>query len=432
MAQSLAQFDRVTGPDLIARTTGLDDFISSVEQTGALPYRRVRSSAPGVSTALASHAESRTGALGADGLNLTSQDYLSLNHHPAIREAVRTALDTWGVHSAGSPVLTGQSLQSLALEQALADHLRCGYVALTPTGWSASHSAVTAFVRPTDAIVMDVLAHASLQGAARSATGRITRVPHNDLAAIESAVRRIRSTDTTNGLLIITEGIFSMDSDTPQLKELVALARTWSATLLVDIAHDYGVCGPTGGSMLEAQGVLGEVDIVVGAFSKACASNGGFVGFRDPRAMSWFQLNGSAYAFSNALGPLQIAAAHAAIDIIRSPEGALRRERVLANAAGLRDQLSRRGHPALGIVSPLVMVPVGPDERVGQQALPTLAAAGVWVNYVGHPAVRRTQTRLRLQLMADHTPEALTCAGEAIAQALDTVLPPREQLDPSA
>ena len=146
-----------------------------------------------------------------------------------------------------------------------------------------------------------------------------------------------------------------MDSDTPHLAELVALSRECDARLLVDVAHDFGAMGEYGGGQPEVYGVLGEVDFVVGAFSKSVATTGGFLTSNSESAREFVRMFGGPQTFSSAITPVQTAVALAAPDVIRSPEGARRRGAVLRNAARLRDGLTGRGLEVMGdVVCPVV------------------------------------------------------------------------------
>src|SRR5207244_2190884 len=137
--------------------------------------------------------------------------------------------------------------------------------------------AITGLIRPNDHVIVDNLAHACLQQGAHAATQNVRRHDHLDIAAVHSHLQEIRANDTKNGILVVTEGLFSMDSDTPDLQTLQALCHEYEATLLVDVAHDLGAIGPGGTGFLGIQDMLGKVDLVVGAFSKTFASNGGFL-----------------------------------------------------------------------------------------------------------------------------------------------------------
>ncbi|MCA9050251.1 MAG: aminotransferase class I/II-fold pyridoxal phosphate-dependent enzyme, partial [Planctomycetaceae bacterium] len=144
-------------------------------------------------------------------MNFASQDYLSLAAHPEVHRAAVEAISEFGVHSAGSPALTGNTSLSLQLEQKLADMLNMQQTVLFPTGWAAGFGTITALVRPDDHIVMDELSHACLQQGAAAATKNVIHHPHLDVASVRRTLSEIRSSDSKNGTLVVTEGLFSMD-----------------------------------------------------------------------------------------------------------------------------------------------------------------------------------------------------------------------------
>lgn len=258
LGKSVANFARPSGPDLLARTDRLFQWAESRRKANAWPYARALNTAP------KANAEIRyeTGQVGG-GINLASQDYLGLSSHPAVHAAAVEAIGRFGVHSAGSGALLGNTSMSLQLEQAIAETLHTPHALLFPTGWAAGFGVVVALVRPDDHIVMDELAHACLQSGANAATKNVVRVQHLDTEAFRAAIQKIRAVDNKNGILVITEGVFSMDSDSPDIRSLQAICTEYGATLLVDIAHDFGSIGPGGTGQIGLQGMLGKVGAVL-------------------------------------------------------------------------------------------------------------------------------------------------------------------------
>ena len=386
-----------TGADLLARWGGHQRFWDARMAAGLDPYSRSSISRIGPECAVVNGAGERL-----VGVNFASQDYLSLASHPAICAAGQEAIARWGVHSAGSIVLQGGSAPLMVLEERLGELLSCREVAVFPTGWAAGYGVIRALVRETDHIVLDALAHACLQEGAVNATRNIHRVPNCNLDSVVQRLARIRARDATAGVLVVTETLFSMDSTVPDVKGLQAACRQYGATLLVDAAHDLGAIGEGGLGFLGAQGMVGEVDVVMGSFSKSFVSNGGFVasnavGLRQALRAFAFPL-----LFSNALSPVQASVVGAALDVVRAPEGAERRRRLMRNTRRLREGLAARGFEVLGQPSAIVPVRLG---AVAHARLMTRAAlgAGALVNLVEHPAVSRQNSRWRLQVMADHS-----------------------------
>lgn len=420
---SFAEFARPSGPDLIARTAAIVPWIQARREAQVWPYARATAGASGPTTR--AEAESRERVR--EGLNFATQDYLSLSEHPAIVAAAHEAIREYGVHSGGSSALQGRSHLSRSLEREIGDTLQMEEVVLFSSGWGAAFGAVTALVRPDDHIVMDRLAHASLQTGASAATRNITRVEHLSIDALRKALVEIRASDAQNGILVITEGLFSMDSDSPDLRATQQLCREFQATLLVDVAHDFGSLGPGGTSHIGRSGMLGEIDIVMGAFSKTFASNGGFVATRHPGVRSYIEAYGGPHMFSNAMSPIQVATVREALRIVRSPEGEQRRAALMANVDALRSTLASHGLECLG--DPSAVVPV----LIGHTPLARLASGGVlrrglFANLVEFPAVGVRAARFRMQVQAGHTPqqarEAAALLADAVAEARHTLSRP--------
>ncbi|MDZ7895174.1 MAG: aminotransferase class I/II-fold pyridoxal phosphate-dependent enzyme [Sphingobium sp.] len=337
-----------------------------------------------------------------DGVNFASQDYLSLNSHPAILETAIQTMRDFGVHSAGSPALVGNTSLSIALEQKIGEFLGYDHVALFPTGWAAGFGVIKGLVRPSDHIVMDALSHACLQEGAQAATRNIHLFRHNQVETVRDKLAKIRANDTENGILVVTESLFSMDSDTPDIAAIQALAHEYNATLVVDVAHDLGNLGPTGRGFIEIQNMLGKVDVVMGSFSKTFASNGGFVAARGRAVKEYMRYYSSPNTFSNALSPAQAAIVGKAFDIIGSAEGAQLREKLMTNILMLRSLLSGCGLETYGDPSAIVCVKMAgePLARLTARRLPGL---GMLSNLVEFPAVPKGQPRFRMQVMANHS-----------------------------
>src|SRR5262249_2764926 len=151
-------------------------------------------------------------------------------------------------------------------------------------------------------------------------TRNVHRARHLSTEVFVRHLRRIRATDTRNAILVVTEGIFSMDGDSPDLQALQEACREYDATLLVDVAHDLGAVGPDGTGVLGLQGLVGKVDLVVGSFSKVFASNGGFVATSSPAIREYLRPYAPSHTFSNAISPPQCAAVLTALNIVRSVE----------------------------------------------------------------------------------------------------------------
>jgi 7-keto-8-aminopelargonate synthetase-like enzyme len=407
-----AQFSQPRGADLLRRTEPVEAWHNARSADGLWQYARSLDGAPHPIASIRDES-----GLGARGINFASQDYLSLASHPQVLEAAARALREAGPHSAGSAVLLGNTRTSLALEEAIAGLVATEHVALFPTGWGAAFGAITALVQAQDHIVIDQFAHASLRQGASAATPNVSINRHLDVGHVRELLGAIRARDTEHGILVVTEGLFSMDSDTPDLAALQALCHEFGATLLVDVAHDLGAMGPGGGGCIAQQGMLGRIDLVMGAFSKSFASNGGFVATASRAVKRHLQLYAGPHMFSNALSPVQAAVILECIQIIRSDEGDGLRADLMRNVDGLRAHLAAEGLHCMGIPSAIVPVLIG-SEKVSRLTGKLLFEQSVFVNQVEFPGVPVGASRLRLQLMSNHNMQQIKRAAPIIGQTV--------------
>jgi 7-keto-8-aminopelargonate synthetase-like enzyme len=343
------------------------------------------------------------------GVNFASQDYLSLSSHPVIKAAAIETIERCGVHSAGSPALVGNTSHSVALERKIAEFVEMDHVVLYPTGWAAGFGVVKGLVRSADHVVMDMLAHSCLQEGAHAATNNVHLFRHLDNAYCRNVLAKIRAKDAQNGILVVTEGLFSMDSDTPDLRTLQALCHEYNATLVVDVAHDLGCLGKDGRGHIGMQNMLGEVDVVMGSFSKTFASNGGFVACNSRAVKEYLRFYSAPATFSNALSPAQAATILRAFEMVESVEGRVLRLELLANVISLRRELEQAGLDYYGDPSAIVCVKMGSEglARLVSRRLPEL---GLIANLVEFPAVPKGAARIRMQVMASHTEKNITDA----------------------
>jgi len=396
---SLRDFRDLHGTDLIGRVTPFHHWQCVRRNHGLWPYSRATEEAPRRICAARDDSGHRF-----RGVNFGSQDYLSLASHPDIKDVAKATIDEYGVHSAGSSALFGNTKYSLRLEQTIAEFLGVHHAVLYPTGWAAGYGVIRGLIRDDDHVVMDGLSHACLQEGAHAATRNVHLHGHLNLDSVRRHLRRIRERDAANAILVVTESLFSMDSDTPDLRALQTLCREFRATLLVDVAHDLGCLGPNGRGHIGLQGMTGEIDLVMGSFSKTFASNGGFVACNAPAVKQYLKYYGSSATFSNALSPVQCATVLKAFEIVQSDDGQHLRDRMLDRATYLRARLRRADFEVIGEPSAIVPVVAG-SEGLGRVASRRLAQLGAVANLVEYPAVAKGKARFRLQVMAQHTRE---------------------------
>jgi glycine C-acetyltransferase len=420
LTKNNAYFANPKGRSLVTRLDNYNEWISERHLCGVWPYSRQLCTSP--------QPEAEIAYLGhppRKGINLAVQDYLSLSTHPAIQEVATFTIREFGVHSAGSAMLLGNSWLSSRLERAISQLLDLEHVLLFPTGWAAGYGTIKGLIRENDHVVLDALAHACLQEGASCATENIYKFKHLNNNDAEQHLKNIREKDEDNAILVVTEGLFSMDSDSPNIKELQDICRKYDASLLLDVAHDLGALGQNGTGSLGIQKMIGQVDFVMGAFSKTFASNGGFLASNHYAVKQYLKWFANPFTFSNAMSPIQCAVVAKAFEIIQTQEGKLLRERLFDVATTFRAHLTERGLTILGAPSAIVPVLVG-RESVARIASKEVSQRGVFTNLIEFPAVGLGAARFRCQLMANHehahVEEAawaihasINCAQEAVS-----------------
>jgi 7-keto-8-aminopelargonate synthetase-like enzyme len=413
---SVRDFRVPGGADLLGRTEGFFKWQNLRRQNGLWPYSRATEEGP--STVCSAQDDSGNKMR---GVNFASQDYLSLSSHPAIKATAKETIERCGVHSAGSPALVGNTSYSVALERRIGDFLKMEEVVLYPTGWAAGFGVIKGLVRSADHVVMDMLSHSCLQEGANAATTNVHLFRHLDNDYCRKILTKIRAKDKENGILVVTEGLFSMDSDTPDLAALQALCHEFNATLVVDVAHDLGCLGEDGRGHIGIQNMLGKVDVVMGSFSKTFGSNGGFVACKSRAVREYLRYYSAPATFSNALSPVQAATVLKAFDIIESIEGRVLRLALMANILSLRHELREAGLEYYGDPSAIVCVKMGTEglARLVSKRLPEM---GLIANLVEFPAVPKGAARIRMQVMANHS-------VQNIADAVETLKTARQQAE---
>jgi 7-keto-8-aminopelargonate synthetase-like enzyme len=414
LSGSLANYAHLTGSNIISRLDHFYEWYSIRQQTGTWHYSRRLQTAPGTTISTIDAQQNEF-----SGINFASQDYLGLSAHPDVINAAREALLTFGPHGAGSPFAVGQSTITTALEEKLKTLTGMEHVMVYPTGWASGFGSIMGLVRKDDYIVIDNLAHACLNlGAACAARKHVYKFDHLDHTHLKQVLNDIRARDTINAILVVTEGIFSMNSDTPDLQQTQAICHEYNATLLVDVAHDLGSMGPGGTGQIGLQGMKGRVDFVMGSFSKCFASNGGFFATHSPAVLEYLKSFSSPYVFTNAISPVQAASVLQATKIITSAEGEERRQHLDRLSKYMRAAFEKKQQVCLGIPSAVVPVMVKQKSvaRLIQRILP---AKNIIAMIAEYPVVPLLEPRFRLQVMATHTHDQIITGVDRICEAIE-------------
>jgi 7-keto-8-aminopelargonate synthetase-like enzyme/DNA-binding NarL/FixJ family response regulator len=418
---SMRDFRELRGKDLIARVGNFYEWQRLRRSQGLWPYSKATEQAP-----LAVTSARDDSGLRFSGLNFATQDYLGLSSDPEIKEVAKAVVDEYGVHSAGSSALAGNTKYSLRLEQTISEFLNLEHTVLYPTGWAAGYGVIKGLVRPNDHVVLDGLAHACLQEGAYSSTSNVHLHGHLNVDSVRRHLKRIRAKDAENGIMVVTESLFSMDSDSPDLRAMQELCREYDATLMVDVAHDLGAMGQSGRGFIGMQGMTGQIDIVMGSFSKTFASNGGFVACNSPAVKQYLKFYGCSATFSNALSPVQAATVTRAFEIVKSEKGEQLRWKLLKRVVQMRDALAAVGLSVIGDPSAIVPVLVG-DEALARMVSRRLPELEVIANLVEYPAVAKGNARFRLQMMPSHTDENVMELAARLRAAVDLTQPEYEE-----
>jgi 8-amino-7-oxononanoate synthase len=343
-------------------------------------------------------------------LDLCSNDYLGLAGHPALAEAAARAARERGAGATASRLIVGNSREYERLEAALAGHKGTEAALVLGSGYSANVGVVPALAGRGDAIFSDELNHASVVDGCRLSRADVHVYRHRDLDHLEQLLRESRAARK----LIVTESVFSMNGDTAPLGELVELKARHGAALLVDDAHGAGVFGPHGEGLAHELGAADGVDLHLGTFSKAFGGYGAYVAGRE----TWIRLLQNrcrSLIYSTALPPPVIAAAAAALELVREAHEA--RRAVRAKAERFRTRLGELGLDTCGSTTQIVPLLVGDSARALRLSA-ALEERGVLCVAIRPPTVPDGTARLRFSLSAAHDDGDLERALTALGQSL--------------
>ena len=338
-----------------------------------------------------------------------SNNYLGLTHHPYVLERAREALYRYGSGCTGSRFLNGTLDLHEELERRLAVLMGAESALVFSTGYQTNLGVISALATRGSVIIHDRLNHASLLDGAQLASGELVRYAHNDMAALRRALER--NADAA-GILISTDGVFSMEGNIVDLPTVLELADEFGARVLVDDAHSVGVLGKNGGGTGEHYGVQDRVDLTMATFSKSFASIGGAVAGPE-EVIHYLKHHARPLIFSASMPPSAVATVLACLDVMeREPE---RRRTLWENADYLRGGLSAQGFDVGVSETPIIPVTTGDIEHTFV-FWRELFDAGVFTNPVLPPAVPESACRLRTSVMATHTTDQLDRVLDAFAR----------------
>jgi 8-amino-7-oxononanoate synthase len=355
---------------------------------------------------------------------LGSNNYLGLTADERVMAGARDALARYGTGLTGSRLLNGTTPLHLELEHELAEWMGTEDAIVFTTGQQANVGTLATLLGTGDTVVIDSADHASLLDGALLSRAKLRAFRHNRMDKLQSTLEK--AVGDGGGVLVVVDGVFSMEGDVAPLREIAALSERFGARLMVDEAHAVGVLGARGAGTAELLGVEDRADLRMGTFSKSLASCGGFVA-GDADVIEFLKIQSRAFLFTASGVPAAVGAALAALRVIRSAEGRELMARVLANAQHLNRGLHELGFDVVEpspvtsaagtpetIITPIVPVRVGEDWQAGL-LWRALWDAGVFTNVAVHPAVPPGGALLRTSVMATHDAAVIDRALDAFA-----------------
>jgi 8-amino-7-oxononanoate synthase len=394
-----------TAIDVFAKVRGHErsEQLSAAREADILPYFRTLDGPAGPVVRME----------GAERVMLGSNNYLGLTADPRVMAGARQALEQYGTGLTGSRLLNGTIDLHLELEREIADWMGTEDAIVFTTGHQANVGTLGTLLAPGDTVIADSGDHASILDGCLLSRAKLRPFRHNRLDKLEKQLQR--AGEDGGGVLVVVDGVFSMEGDVAPLPQIIELCQAYGARLMVDEAHGAGVLGARGAGTAEHFGVESQVDLRMGTFSKSLASCGGFIA-GSAEVIDYLRVASRAFLFTAAAVPAAVGAALAALRVIRSEDGPPLLKQVHDNAAYLTQGLQQRGYKVIEseVVTPIIPVLVEDDWKA-VLLWKALYDAGVFVNVALHPAVPPGGALLRTSVMATHDTATLDRALDAFA-----------------
>lgn len=411
---------REQNPDILDKASEMDETDKVFDRTNFHWPNKMTTSPPGPITTGYDFLNHKPFS----GVNFATQDYMSLCHHRGSLAACIEAVKQYGTHSGGSPLFFGRHPYYLEVIKSMKRAFKELYPEPQPVvysaGWMAGFGVVSSLVGKNDFVIMDELAHNCLVNGAKASMATIYRTKHLDEDAMISKLKALRTANSKAGIVLVTESLFSMDSDCPNLAKLQQAAKQYDAVLIVDSAHDMFGHGKRGlGNAGDKITDFSNV-VLVGSGSKCLANNFGWAVSGRSNYPNLIQYYSGPFTFSNALAPGVAASVTHNIDLLMSEEGERRRRLCLANSEYIRKKLTDAGFEVIGDPSPIVVVLIG-SEFISRGIANLMYLEGFVINSVEFPGCEPGDSRLRLQIQCDHTTEQLDQFVAALVKILPVV-----------
>jgi len=337
---------------------------------------------------------------GRDTILLGTYNYMGMTFDPDVLDAGQQALVDYGSGTTGSRVLNGTYQGHKECEDALKEFYGMDHAMVFSTGYQANLGIISTIAGKGDYVVLDIDSHASIYDGCAMGKAEIVPFKHNDVEALEKRLRRIPE---EAGKLVVLEGVYSMMGDVAPLKEMIAISKRYGAMVLVDEAHSMGFIGENGRGVAEAQGVIEDVDFIIGTFSKSVGTVGGFCVSNHPK-FDIMRLVCRPYVFTASLPPSVVATA--ATSIRKLMHGANKRAHLWENSKRLHGGLKDLGFD-IGTeqAQSAIVAVIMPDLERGAMMWEALLKEGLYVNLARPPATPAGMTLLRCSLCAEHSAE---------------------------
>jgi len=342
-------------------------------------------------------------------VNLADNDYLGLSRDAAVVAAGVAALHEWGASSSASPLVTGYTEIHQKLEQTLAAWQGYEHGLVINTGFAANSAVLGGLPKKGDLILADRLVHASMLDGIMASGARLRRFAHNDLDALELMLHEEPALDGV--IFVVTESVYSMDGDSPDLKRLASLRKRFGFCWVLDEAHATGWYGATGSGLQEAQGAFAAADIVVGTLGKGLGSQGAYVLSHAPEVRDALINFAGEFVYSTYLAPSCAAAALAAVERVKAMSAERAELHALSHA--WRDGLVEAGFAVPSGDSPIIPLILG-DSDVTLKYAAALRAAGFMVSAIRPPTVPVRTGRIRISLRRGLSPTVLSSFVSAL------------------
>jgi len=338
-----------------------------------------------------------------------SNSYIGAINNEEIKNKTIDAVKEFGIGSGGVPILSGTTYYHEKLESIVSQMNGFEDTMLFSSGFTANLGAILGLIRPENLILQDRLNHASLIDGGLTSGAKMIRYKHNDLKDLEKILEEYHK-DYPNGILIITDGVFSMDGDIADIPGILKLAKKYNAMLMIDEAHSTGVIGEKGAGTLSYHKIEDKSNIILtGTLSKAIGTVGGYV-CASQEIIDYLRIYARSNLFSTSLPPSVCASAIAVIDYMQNSNVV---DKLEENAKYLRDKLRANGFNILNTVTAIIPIIVGDEYKLTIMSK-DLLDKGIFANCIFAPAVPAKESRIRINVMATHTKEDMDYLVDAL------------------